>query len=279
MKMTNRVLLVNRYYSISFLLIILISFFSWFFLSQYDLALFVWNPPNHLTRQEYLDLIFPFANYPVEGFSIMQLLLPVFSGMIVLPFFQIKKIFSFAYTRTKSYKTMIVKIILKNLLIGCTYLFVAYLVFLCIGASFLPIREDVGAPRELFTEILGKNFFYEHMFLFYVIDGFLKFFVFPLVYGLFAIAVSFLTNKEYVALLLPIAYFLVLDILISVLNAMVPIDIFFLSPAYTIMSNTRVYLNGFAILAPLLPPLVFSLGVICWKLCIKQKGSDVYAIA
>jgi len=231
-----------------------------------------------MTKKEYMNFIFSFANYPVDGFMMLQLILPVFAVMIVIPFLNAKSLFAFSFTRVSLYKNYLVKLIFKYLFVGCSVLFLAHLIFLFIGVAILPIKEDIGVPRELFSEIFGKDFYNQHMVLYFVLEGFLKFFIFPFVYGLFAVSISFLTEKKYLCLLIPLVYFSVLAIFVSVLESVFIMDLLFLSPTYTLMSNSRPYINGFVILAPLLPPLIFSIAVILRDFKKKSKRGDAFAI-
>lgn len=280
MKISLKYLLFNRYVFLAGLLLIVISFLSWAVSSEFFSALFFWDVSEMgLTKREYLDMIYPFHNYPVQGFTILQAIIPVFSGLIIIPFLRTKNLFCYVYSRGVSYKGFILKKIFQHLIIGCTFLFLAYIVFLAVGASFLKIEQSGDISRVLFVEILGRNFVNEHTFLFFVIDGFLKYFVFCFVYGLFSISISFMTSKNYLCVLIPIIYYIGLDIIIAVLNFVVPFDIFFLSPAYTLMSSTRAYINSFVLLAPLLPPLLFSVIIILKDLVGRRKRNDAFSIA
>ena len=278
-KIKNRYLLFNKYVVIASLLLISVSFLSWAIFSEYFSAVFFWDLSEMgVTRAEYFGLIFPFHNYVVDGFSLLQLILPIFSMLIVIPFLNSKKMLLFTYTRDNSYNRALITNIAKTVLVGATVLFSAYLVFMMIGLILLPISADADFSRELFSDILGPDFYSDFTVLYYVLEGFLKYFVFTVVYALFAIAVSFLTSNNYYAIIVPFAYYAVLAILIAVVGSAFGIDLMFLSPTYTVLANSRPYMSIVFVLAPLLPPLAFSVYVIRKNLITKKNRDDVYGV-
>lgn len=277
MKVMLKYKIFNKYIISSFFLIIFLSFFSWAIFSEFFSALFIWDTSPY-TKREYINLIFPFCNYPVDGYSLLQLIAPVFPVLAVMPFFETKKLFSYAIIKNKSYKKFIIQNIFSHLLIASMTLYLAYLIFLSIGIALLPIKPDEGVGRELFSEIFGKSFYKNHMIIYFVIEGLLKYVIFTFVYGLFSIALSFITKKNYLCVLIPIAYYNVLAILVAVLETTFKINLLFLSPTYTLLSNSREYTNGFLIIAPLLIPLIFSTFILHKEINIRKKRDDIYAI-
>ena len=280
MKISKRYLFFNKYILICLLVPTISSFFSWAVFSEYFSALFIWDlSAMSVTRQEYFEMIFPFYNYPSDGFSMIQLILPVFPMLFVIPFLNLKKNLVFSYPRIKSYKRAVLQTVSKHLLYGCFVLFFSYLIFLLIGVALLPMTPNPGVPGELFSEFLGENFYQNHMLLYFVLEGFIKYFIFPFIYGLLAIAISFLTPKNYLCILIPIAYYAVLAVCVAILESAFRIDILFLSPTYTVVASSRPYTNIFVVLAPLLPPLMFSIAVIVRDMVKTKNRGDVFAIA
>lgn len=280
MKQRTRFLLFNRYVISSCLLFIVISFLSWAIFSEYFSAVFIWDlTVLSVSRAEYFKEIFPFFRYPVDGFALIQLILPVFSMMMIIPFLNSKEIFQFIYTRKTSYKRVMMNNILKTVIIGAVALFLAYLVFLGIGLLLLSFSPDDNVTYGLFSDIFGYNLYQKNMVVYFILEGFLRYFVFTIIYGLFGIAVSFLTAKTYQALIIPVAYYAVLSIIIAVFEAAFKIDLLFLAPTYTVVSGAREYTNIFMVLAPLLLPLLFVITVLAREFMVKKKRNDVYAVA
>ena|GEM_PF-5968277 len=279
MKIKNSYLLFNKYVVIASLLLIGISFLSWAIFSQYFSAVFLWDLSEmSVTRTEYFAMIFTFDNYVMDGFSLLQLILPIFSMLVVIPFLNSKKMLLFTYSRNESYNKVLITNIAKTVLVGATMLFLSYLVFLAIGLVLTSISDDPNG-RELFSDILGPDFYNNHIILYFILEGFLKYFIFTIVYSLFAIAVSFLTSNNYHAIIIPFAYYAVTAIIVAVISSAIGVDLTFLSPTYTVLANARPYTSLLFVIIPLLPPLTFSIYVISRDLITKTNRDDVYGIA
>lgn len=273
MKISTRKLLLNRYVIFCFGFVLLFQLFSYWVLSGSLEVIF------KMGWDWYLKTGPSFSIYPVSGFNLLQTVFPLVASILALPFLYERVNYSFIYHRTSSYRRYIMKRMMITLLWGCVVVYVAYLIFLFIGAAVLPADQDI--PRQLFSEITGENFANEHPVLYYVLEGFVRYILFLFVYGLFTVAVSFWTEKIYLCVLIPMIYYGAGGLLVSVIEAILHnfqwnVNLFFLSPAYPIMSNSRAYISGWAILAPFLPILLFSIGSIVYSL-YNHKGRDVYA--
>ncbi|MCI5924686.1 MAG: hypothetical protein MRZ30_08050 [Oscillospiraceae bacterium] len=279
MKISTRRLLLNRYYLITFLLLIIVPYLSWYFFSGYFEASFIWDLSDMRgTREEYFQTVFSFQNFAIDSFSLIQMILPVFSGIVMLPFLRDQKLYPICYLRTKSYRRFVLSNIIKHVLAGCIVLYLAYCVLKLIGASILhPVV--LYYERDLYMDILGRSFYSDHPILFLLLDGFHKYIIFGSVYALFFAAVSFYTRRWYLCVLIPVVYYFGLDLLCSAIGSMYSVDLFYFSPAYTIVPDGRFYTSTIQVLAPLLPPLLFSIATFIWGLSRKRKHGDVYAAA
>ena len=223
-----------------------------------------------------------FDFYPMHGYTLMQIIAPVFASVSMLSFMEIKQDFFFLSPRCKSYQGYLLKKMFQYIMIACLAMYAAYLLFLFLGAAILPIHYRID--RYLFIEWTGKNFSNEHPILYYMLEGFVRYVMFMSVYCLFAIAISFLTQKKYLYILIPLLYFdlgaigeAALEKMVqSITEAQLSPNLMFLAPTYTVMSNSRDYISAFAIIFPLLPVLIFSLAVILYRLYF-DKRNDVYA--
>lgn len=280
MKIQTRYFIVNTYTVLACLLLFFLMFFSWGIDSGVFNVILHFNDYNGpYTLREYIHIISGFESYPELGYRFVQLLIPVFPVIIIIPFLNIVRTLPMEYPRASSYIKAIVPKIIKCLFFGCFALFLSFLCFLLIGRVMLGLPEASG-KEELFTEIFGNNFYRDHMFCFFVVQGFLRFFIFPLVYGLFGISISFLSSKKHLCILIPVSYYTILSIVCACLNsAFSPRDFIYFSPSYTLMSTARPYVNGFMVLAPLLPVLVFSVTVITRDFIKKHGRGDVLAVS
>lgn len=275
MKVSTKKLFFNKYIWIAAALVFILSLGSYLMFSNFLRNI-------HLGLEITLKNA-SFDNYPRIGYYIMQMVAPVIASISMLAFMEIKKDFIYLYPRCKSYQSYMLRKMFQYILLACCVMYGSYLLFLFLGAAVLPTHHQVD--RYLFIEWTGVNFSNEHPVLYYMLEGFLRYFVFIFVYSLFAVAISFLTNKLYLCTLIPLFYFGFLAIAVGALERLVQVitgaqvrpNLMFLAPTYTVMSNSRRYVNGFAIIFPLLPVLIFSLGVILYRL-YGDKRRNIYGI-
>ena len=121
------------------------------------------------------------------------------------------------------------------------------------------------------------------MFMYFVVDGFWKYFVFCFVYGLFSVSVSFYTKKDFLCLIVPTVYYIVLDLVLSGIGAIkngeqTIIDLSLFAPSYPIMSGARDWISIPQVIYPLLPPLLFAAFTFVREFAVKKKRRDVYAV-
>lgn len=275
MKIKYHLLFLNRYLWIVFGLVTILPFLVWLISSEFLSALFIWDVSGLAdTRWEYIQMMYSFFSYMVDGYSVMQLLAPILAAIVVIPFLNLKKVMVFFYPRIQSYQKWLIKNILLYLSVACLVMYVGYLIFMSVGALMLP-ADDVD--RDLFSDIFGVGFAHYHPYLYYVLEGFLRYVVFMFVYGLFSISLSFLTDKNYLCVLIPAAYFIVLSVCVSVIQGIfITNQLSFLAPTYTLVPNDGFYVNTFVVLLPLIPVFAFSLAVLGYQLFF-NKENDVYA--
>lgn len=169
-------IIFNRYNLIAFLTTSLGCFLSWAVADDFFKVLFGPSLP-HLTKGEYLYLVFNFSSYAIFGFSLLQLVIPLIAAIPVIPFIREKNIMQFCYTRTQSYPALILKPMFKRLLIGCLILFAGYMLFLCGGlvwntdpSQMLRINTTTGEEhyaRKFMPDIFGEDFIGKGLFLFF----------------------------------------------------------------------------------------------------------------
>lgn len=132
MKISTRRLLFNRYYLITFLLLIIVPYLSWYLFSGYFEASFIWDLSDMRgTREEYFQTVFSFQNFAIDSFSLIQMILPVFSGIVMLPFLRDQKLYPICYLRTKSYRRFVLSNIIKK----------------CVVKRFFCLFQKIPEPR------------------------------------------------------------------------------------------------------------------------------------
>ena len=292
MSLSTKHIIINRYNVIAFLTTSLGCFLSWAIADDFFKALFGPGLP-HLTKREYLDFLFSFFNYAIFGFSLLQLIMPLVAAIPVIPFIREKNIIQLSYTRTSSYPASILKPMFKRLLIGCVILFAGYMLFLCGGLVWNTdpsqyLRTDINTgeiyyARTFMPDIFGRDFLGKGMFLFFTVDGFWKYFVFCFVYGLFAVCVSFYTNKTALSLIIPLIYYNVLSFAFASFGtATIPgtsLRWANLEPGFAVTANGSFgNVTSVQQMLPLLLPLLFCAFTLVKEFIIKRHRRDVYAV-
>lgn len=90
MSLSTKHIIFNRYNLIAFLTTSLGCFLSWAVADDFFKVLFGPSLP-HLTKGEYLYLVFNFSSYAIFGFSLLQLVIPLIAAIPVIPFIREKK--------------------------------------------------------------------------------------------------------------------------------------------------------------------------------------------
>lgn len=291
MSLSTKHIIFNRYNLIAFLTTSVGCFLSWAVADDFFKVLFGPSLP-HLTKEEYLHLVFNFSNYAIFGFSLMQLVITLIAAIPMIPFIREKNIMQFGYTRTQSYPAVILKPMFKRLLIGCLILFAGYMLFLCGGlvwntdpSQMLATNIYTGEQhysRRFMPDIFGEDFMGKGLFLFFTVDGFWKYFVFCFVYGLFAVCVSFYTKKTALSLIIPLIYYNVLTFAFSALGSVtIPgtsLSLLNLAPGFAVTSSSHGDVTSVQTMIPLLPPLLFCAFTLGKEFFVKRHRGDVYAV-
>lgn len=311
MKISLKQAILNKYNIISFIFVPVVSFFAWTIQNHFSFfkTLARGAGPHGEPLMEYMRDVYGFFGYAVWGFSYMQVILPLLASFIMLPYLREKRMYNYSYTREKSYPSAVLKPMLRQLFIGCTILFLGYMVFLCIGLNWqmdphdvirnnviweegpdgstaIDLWEidsegvlagkypDIRCNRVFMPEIFGEFFAVKNMFMYFVVDGFWKYFVFSFIYGLFSVGISFYTKKDFLCLIIPSVYYIVLDIVFSGLGG----NFTLYAPSYTIMSGASEWVSIPQVIYPLLPPLLFAVFTLVRELAVKKKRRDAYAV-
>lgn len=308
MRISLKQAILNKYNIIAFIFVPVVGFFSWAISRDFFNSIKFGILVNKMPLMEYLRSVNGFFVYAVWGFSFMQLLLPLLASFIMLPYLREKRMYGFSYIREKNYSRAVLKPMLRQLLIGCTVLFLGYMVFLCAGLfwridpldtlsnSFIwetgPDGEtiftdlwetdpegvlagkypEVSCNRQFMPEIFGEFFAVKNMFMYFVVDGIWKFFVFCFVYGLFSVSISFYTKKDFMCLIVPTVYYIVFDIIFT------GIGLPLYAPSYPIMSGSQNWVSIPHVIYPLLPPLLFVVFTFVREFAVKKKRRNAYAV-
>lgn len=188
-----------------------------------------------------------------------------------------------AYTRVGDYRRFMWKSIGLHALLSGVYYYVTYLLFLGIGMilsktvfydntyyGMMDRKETYSAwtiypnyyTKSFLADLMGKYFFNQHPIEFYLLFGFVATFIFGIIYSLFAISVSFLSDKNYLSILIPYGYFVFGSVFFGLLlNKML-----YFAPISTFGGLSYSSQPTFYTILPMIFPLIFALIVIIVKI-------------
>ncbi len=112
------------------------------------------------------------------------------------------------------------------------------------------------ASRTLFADVFGSDFYKNHMYLYYFLEGFIKYFIAIAVYGFATMIVSLYVHKKYIAVFIPSAYFILFTLVFSLMEQF-DITVSYLSPSYFIYASSADA-PTYAALISFLPVIVLS---------------------
>lgn len=274
---------LNKYTVLSFALVFAISFLSWGIQSEYFANVLTFTPDIHYaTIDDYFGSTasgLRFEDYIDYGFTFLQILLPVIVSVSAMNFAEERRgIFPYAYTRVNGYRKFVLSSIFEHAAISSiaiTLAFVVYILFglLLVGKYLMVSREYWG--NELFADILGESFNRNHPVVIYTLESILKYVIFPFIYSLFTMAFTFYTDKKYMIISLPTAYYLILTILCNSLPA-IPEPHFFdftvISPSFPISAQSYMEPSTATIGLGYIPVVAFV--VVTLIRSFKDKSGD-----
>lgn len=274
----------NKYNLIAFFVVLITSFGLWVIDSPVFSNLpFTFDYEYEMTeygftyeeaeeqRIERLNLFLSFEDYMSET-SNTAILLAVLAPMAAMAFIAEKRgLFQFKFTRGKSYGSTIIKPMLINAFLVAAWIYFAYMIFTTVG---ILVTRPTASLSLVGFEFIMEDFFDKHMYWYYVLSGFVGYFLFPFVYCLAASSISLLTSKKYLSIAVPIAYVLGLNIFITSIWGIKYMPILeFIIPTNSISFGGFIPDMGDPLtlaLTPMLIPLIFVLGTLIYKI----KGSE-----
>ena len=206
----------------------------------------------------------------IWGTNIFQIIIPLFGAIGSLLFFHRKMtIYQLSLYRSKGYLKFLLKEILSECLKITISVFFAYVCFYVICLFVSKGSYNITVTRSFLLDFFGNSFYKEHRELYYLLVGFLKFFVINFIYILFSISICLHTRNSKVAFLLPLVWYYSLTLIASILTNGVSFQFIYLSPALIMMSE---YYNNIISLCVFVLPLII---LIISIFLIKQEAKYV----
>lgn len=207
-----------------------------------------------------------FDSLIVFGTRLFQLILPLFAVISGIEFHKyFNNIYKFKINVEQNYRKFIFKKITINAAKIAFSMFMAYGLYLLIIYFISDFSFNSKATRDFLLDIIGTEFYVEHMVLYYFFEGMIRFLFMPFIYScLTQVSVLYFQNiKQVIAT--PIVYYYLLATIGYGLNMLDhPISIY-INPSVIMASGTYANINSILLILFNLLPLIFSIILIYWR--------------
>lgn len=188
----------------------------------------------------------------IWGTNIFQCVIPFFGIISIYLFHDTLKNFDLKKTFTIAFKLSIV--------VFCAYL----MYYLSIMYLFDGITNS-NISGELFIDIFGKNFYYNNIYFYYMLEGLIRFLFVPFIYIAFGIILNQIISKKIICSYLLIIYYYGNSLLALTIKEFVGNIAIYFNPSTIAYSNIYENINTIFLLFTNLFPLFFSLFLYFFK--------------
>lgn len=196
-----------------------------------------------------------------------QMIIPLFSIPACIIFYQkyhtIEKMAIYRYKA--SYFMVLLKEILLNALKLGMSIFIVYFGFILLMKQHSSLTILGAENRSLFSDIFGATFYQDNPFIYFTLEGFIRFFMVPFVYTCFGQAVVFLNTSLKYVVGSPIIYYYGLSAIGYALYYIFPSIAIYFNPT-VLMANGSYDFNTMALLFTNFIPFYLTVGMV-WHRC------------
>ena len=233
------------------------------------------NETNHLSgeyHQEVTGLFSLTADYfqdlkAIYGFDYHMAHGTMIAGLNLHK--RLRSTFALSAFRKGNYRQALITDVLKESCRTSLAVFIPYLIYLLFVYVFtMDGTAELGAYKYFLSDLLGERFFYDHVQLYYLIEGTIRFFFVPFAYSCMGQAVAICLQSRKYIILEPIILYFGLTALMGVQNMVNAVTVYF-NP---IMIMTNQVIRGYnSILL-----MMFTFGVLVLSgLAIWKKSGKV----
>ena len=149
--------------------------------------------------------------------QLFQILLPIIAAISSFWIFkEWNSIDVFAFGRKNDYARFVSrKVVVSSLKVALAF-YAAY-VLLLIFTELIADKDTLQLARYILTDIFSEDLYYDHIFIYFLLEGGIRFFLMPFVYSFLANALALVVNKPWQAFLIANFYFFALTLIGSVI--------------------------------------------------------------
>ncbi len=199
----------------------------------------------------------------IFGTNFFQLLLPCIVSIFGVLFYQkYHTIYQMVSYRKNNFRSFLQKEILKESLKVAISIFLSFVIFYILMFFVADGEMTNYMGRELFLDILGDNFYYQHTYLYYILDGLTRFFFIPFVYTMLSCSVALIAKSQKQAFFSANIYYYGLSVLGFALYYALGDKAIYLNPSVIMASGSYTDVRTFLLFAIHLIPIAISYFII-----------------
>lgn len=154
----------------------------------------------------------------IDGFAVMQMVLPLLSVLGSCAFMRIYGGFSACIKpRIMRYSRYAAKDILIISATASAAMYIGFLIYAFIGIAITGYNPSENYSRSFLNDFFGAEFSWKNPITYYLIEGIYKYAVFTFVYCVFACTVYLFFGKKHLTIIIPVGYYIIVTLIGGVL--------------------------------------------------------------
>lgn len=257
-------------------LVMIMSFLiqsSWFDIMFFDNFSDIPAEEVSVAKDMLINQLLDWNIYHIHSNMYTPLFYPLFATLpVIFASYECKGYLQYIFSRNTSYKKTMISRCMKYALTSGFAMMTGYWIFIIFGAiiGLSNPEYDCGMLMDFFPDIMINHPVFGGM-----IHGFTVYFIFGLVFGLFAAAISINTEKGFLIILIPHIYYLLVGNVLSAIYNMTGVFLFQqFSPWYSVTVTGQNYSQWYSVYYSLIPVLLLSIILIIRRLKNETKIID-----
>lgn len=212
------------------------------------------------------NMQFTFDVSVIFGTMWFQIIIPLFATISGVAFYQIyNSNLKLKIIRKERYKQTILKEILFNSLKLGSVIFAAYLVFISCAYLISTPGSLGSSERTLFSDLIGNGLFLNHTFLYFIMEGIVRFFMIPFAYATLSQSFALFDKSLKEVIAAPILYYYGLSAIGFAMAMVVPQLAIYINPSVIMANGSYEQFNSIVLILINMLPLLIGLGIIYWR--------------
>ena len=209
------------------------------------------------------DSYWSFDEAIVDGTFLFQLIIP-FLGVIggIMFYRKHTSIATYEFYRVNDYrKTILQDILLVSAKIACS-IFIGYVAYLTFVNFLIGKNPHISGERDFLVDIFGKSFYSNSIYIYFLIEGWFRFFLVPFVYAVLSSSICLIAKSEKQVIFYPCLYYFGLSALGFGLTYIIGIYAIYFNPTIIMASGDYIDINSLLLIFIACIPLIIGLTII-----------------